>query len=87
MRRGKKLRPLNISLNNINNISFANILTKFNNLLQRNNNHQLAEEILTQSDELDETWNPDIQYRYCTEFIPESNRIRNRFTKRKPESF
>ncbi len=83
----KKLRPLNISLNNINNISFANILTKFNNLLQRNNNHQLAEEILAQSNELDETWNPDIQYRYCTEFILESDEIGKDSLKKKLESF
>jgi dihydroxyacetone kinase-like predicted kinase len=83
----KKLRPLNISLGNITNISFANILTQFNNFLQRNNNQKLAEEILKKSDELDKTWNPDIQYRYCTEFILESDRIEKDALKKKLDSF
>jgi len=71
----KKLRLPNISLRNINNISFANILTQFNNLLQRNNNQKLAKEILQKSQDLDSSWNPKIQNRYCTEFILESNKI------------
>ncbi|HPC35591.1 MAG TPA: DAK2 domain-containing protein [Candidatus Marinimicrobia bacterium] len=83
----KKLIPLNISLNNITNISFANILTLFNNLLQRNNNHKLAEEILEKSDELYQTWNPDIQYRYCTEFVFESDKIGKDSIQKRLESY
>lgn len=83
----KKFSLSNISLNNINNISFANILTQFNNWLQRNNNQKLAEEILQKSEDLDRTWNPEIQYQYCTEFILESDKIDKKSLEKRLQPF
>ncbi len=63
----------NVPLRNISNINLTNIISMLNNLLQKKDNGKLAETIIRKSDELSETWNPNIKYRYCTEFILESD--------------
>ncbi|OPX26296.1 MAG: hypothetical protein B1H06_05845 [Candidatus Cloacimonas sp. 4484_143] len=65
----------NVPLKNISNINLTNIIKLFNNLLQKKNNEKLAETIIQKSDELSETWNPNIKFRYCTEFILESENL------------
>ncbi len=56
---------------NISNINLSNIINLFNNLLQKKDNRKLIESIIQKSNELSETWNPNIKFRYCTEFILE----------------
>jgi len=65
----------NVPLKNISNINLTNIINMLNNLLQKKDNGKLAETIIRKSDELSETWNPNIKYRYCTEFILESENL------------
>jgi dihydroxyacetone kinase-like predicted kinase len=64
-----------IPLKNTGNINLTNIINLFNNLLQKKDNEKLAETIIQKSDELSETWNPNIKFRYCTEFILESENL------------
>lgn len=57
---------------NISNINLSNIIKLSNSLIQKKDNGRLAKTIIQKSDELFETWNPNIKFRYCTEFILES---------------
>ncbi len=60
---------------NINNLSLANIIRLFNNFMQKKGSHSLANMIIQESEDLYNSWNPDIRYKYCTEFILEGNKI------------
>jgi len=60
---------------NINNLSLANIIRLFNNFMQKKGSHSIANMIIQESEDLYNSWNPDIQYKYCTEFILEGNKI------------
>ena len=64
-----------IPLKNTGNINLTNIISLFNNLLQKKDNKKLAETIIRKSDELSETWHPNIKFRYCTEFILKSENL------------
>ncbi|MCK4311669.1 MAG: DAK2 domain-containing protein [Candidatus Cloacimonetes bacterium] len=64
-----------LPLKNITNFSLANIIKLFDNLIQKKDNREIAEAIIQKSENLVETWNANIQYRYCTEFILESDNI------------
>lgn len=53
---------------NINNLSLANILKQANNLLQKDDK-SIKQNIIQKSNALSESWNPELSYKYCTEFI------------------
>jgi dihydroxyacetone kinase-like predicted kinase len=65
----------NVSLKNINNISLLGTLQLFNNFLKDIGNENIVKQILKRSDELQSSWNPAIENKYCTEFVLESDRI------------
>ena len=65
----------NLPLKNVSNFSLASIINLFDNLIQKKDNHIIAEDIIQKSEDLVETWNASIQYRFCAEFILESDSV------------
>ncbi len=61
--------------NNINNVSFSKILKQFENFIQKGSNRENAQDIIKETKSLNKSWNPNIQYRYCTEFILEGKLV------------
>jgi dihydroxyacetone kinase-like predicted kinase len=68
----------NLSSRNISNFSLANIISSFQNLIRKNDNQKIIEFIIQKSEELHESWNPNLQYRYCTEFILNTTKLNKR---------
>ena len=66
---------LNYQPKNITNFTLSNIIKMFNNLVQKKDNIKIAKAIIQKSEDLVESWSSNIQYRYCTEFIMETNHI------------
>lgn len=59
---------------NINNLSLANILKQVNNLSQKDDK-SIKQNIMQNSNALLQSWNPELSYKYCTEFILVSDKI------------
>lgn len=77
----------NLPPKNINNISLANIIKQFNALTHKESSNTSAEIIIQKSEDLSNSWNPDLSYRYCTEFILNSKKINKDFLQTKFENF
>ncbi|MCK4339001.1 MAG: DAK2 domain-containing protein [Candidatus Cloacimonetes bacterium] len=77
----------NLPPKNINNISLAYIIKQFNALIQKESSNTSAEIIIQKSEDLSNSWNPDLPYRYCTEFILNSKKINTDFLQTKFENF
>ncbi len=70
---------------NINNLSLANILKQVNKLPQKDD-RAIKQNIVQKSNALSNSWNPDLVYRYCTEFILVSDKITKNNLQRKLEN-
>jgi len=70
---------LNVGTEQINNIKLRNIINDFQhhsgNILNKSTKKLSKEAILKDLKEMESSWNPQIRYRYCTEFVLKSNKI------------
>jgi dihydroxyacetone kinase-like predicted kinase len=70
---------LNVSDEKINNTKLRNIINDFQhhsgNILNKSKKKLSKEAILKDLKEMESSWNPQIKYRYCTEFVLKSNKI------------
>jgi len=70
---------LNIDTSKIHNLRLREVFQNARNLLvnnfHKNSKNTLQEQIINDLEEIDESWNPDIKYKFCTEFVLESNKI------------
>ena len=69
----------NVGTEQINNIKLRNIINDFQhhsgNILNKSKKKLSKEAILKDLKEMESSWNPEIKYRYCTEFVLRSNKI------------
>ncbi|HPC26105.1 MAG TPA: DAK2 domain-containing protein, partial [Paludibacteraceae bacterium] len=68
---------LNIDTSKIHNLKLREVLQNARNLLSNNFYHKntLQEQIINDLQQIDESWNPDIKYKFCTEFVLETDVI------------
>ena len=70
---------INGGLEKINNIKLRNIISDLQrhsgNMLNQSKKKSLKEAWLNDLKEMESSWNPPIQYRYCTEFVVKSDKI------------
>lgn len=68
---------LNIDTTKIHNLRLREVLQNARNLLSNNLHHNgkntLQEQIINDLQQIDESWNPDIKYKFCTEFVLETD--------------
>lgn len=70
---------LSVGTDKISNIKLRSIIDDFqhhsNNILSKSKKKLSKEAILKDLKEMESSWNPQIKYRYCTEFVLKSNKI------------
>ena len=70
---------LNVGTEQIKNIKLRNIINDVQhhsgNIHNKNKKKSSKEAILKDLKEMESSWNPQIRYRYCTEFVLKSNKI------------